>query len=210
MKTLIYALMRALGALAVGLLLVKYRMLTVTWLTIAVGLVFLVSGICSCLSWFFARKRGAGESSEASPTGARQRVRLVPYFPIVGVGSGALGVILSVMPDTFAAYLVTLLSVLIIAGCTTQLYRIAMASRVARIGMFHWIPPLVILAAGTLTLLKPSLMNDPLHVLGWTMMTYGVCDAILSIRLYSITRALIKKDSTPVPNDTDELFGADS
>lgn len=207
MKTLIYAIMRALGAVAVGLLLVKYRMLTVTWLTIAVGLVFLVSGICSCLSWFFARKRGAGEPSEPSPAGARQRVRLVPYFPIVGVGSGALGVILSVMPDTFAAYLVTLLSVLVIAGCTTQLYRIALATRVARIGMFHWILPLVILAVGTLTLLKPSLMTDPLHVLGWTIMAYGVYDAILSIRLYGIARALSKKDSTPVATDTDESLG---
>ena len=54
MKTLASSLLRALCAIAVGALLVKYREQTVEWITIAIGVLFFVSGVFSCATYFVA------------------------------------------------------------------------------------------------------------------------------------------------------------
>ena len=40
-----------------GVLLIKYREETVTWLTIVIGILFFLSGVISCVAYFVARRR---------------------------------------------------------------------------------------------------------------------------------------------------------
>ena len=51
MKLLIYPLLRAVAALAIGFLLIKYPDSTLTGLTVAIGILFLVSGVISIIGW---------------------------------------------------------------------------------------------------------------------------------------------------------------
>ena len=68
MKTLASSLLRALCAIAVGALLVKYREQTVEWITIAIGVLFFVSGVFSCATYFVARgKKSDIEVYDARP-----------------------------------------------------------------------------------------------------------------------------------------------
>ena len=50
MKALQSYIFRAISAIVVGALLVKYREETVTWLTILIGVIFFVSGVICCIA----------------------------------------------------------------------------------------------------------------------------------------------------------------
>ena len=56
MKALQSYIFRAISAIVVGALLVKYREETVTWLTILIGVIFFVSGVISCIAYISARR----------------------------------------------------------------------------------------------------------------------------------------------------------
>ena len=51
MKVFQSSVVRALCAIIVGALIVKYRELTVTWITIAIGVLFFLSGVFSCVTY---------------------------------------------------------------------------------------------------------------------------------------------------------------
>ena len=54
MNTTKTSLLRALCAVVVGALLIKYREQTVQWMTVAIGGLFLLSGVISCIVYFNA------------------------------------------------------------------------------------------------------------------------------------------------------------
>ena len=57
MNTTKTSLLRALCAVVVGALLIKYREQTVQWMTVAIGGLFLLSGVISCIVYFNALMR---------------------------------------------------------------------------------------------------------------------------------------------------------
>ena len=57
MRIIQSAIFRALCAIVVGAMLVKYREDMVTWLTISIGILFFVSGIISCIAYFIQKRR---------------------------------------------------------------------------------------------------------------------------------------------------------
>ena len=97
MKILQSSVFRAICAIAVGIMLIKYPDNTVTWITIAIGVLFLLSGIISMVAYYHALKN----VSEYKITDAEGNVvagDTKPTFPIVGVGSAILGLILKNNP----------------------------------------------------------------------------------------------------------------
>jgi uncharacterized membrane protein HdeD (DUF308 family) len=60
MKLLQSSIFRALCSVIIGVLLLKYPDNSVTWLTMAIGILFLLSGIIALISYWNA-KRHAGE-----------------------------------------------------------------------------------------------------------------------------------------------------
>jgi len=55
MKTVQTSFIRAIIAVVVGLLLIKYREDTVTWITIIIGVLFFISGLISCIVYLVNR-----------------------------------------------------------------------------------------------------------------------------------------------------------
>ena len=85
MKIFQSSIFRAICAIAIGILLIKYPNNTVTWMTVAIGILFLLSGLISVIVYINARRN----VSEYKITDAEGNViaGTQPTFPIVGVGS---------------------------------------------------------------------------------------------------------------------------
>ena len=95
---------RALCAIAIGIFILLRPDSTVQYLTIAIGVVFLLSGVVSCVDYFYTVSHWQ-ERQEVDHDGHVHRVAK-PWFPLGGVGSILLGFILALMPNMFVTSLV--------------------------------------------------------------------------------------------------------
>lgn len=187
MKTLISSLLRAICAIAVGALLVKYREQTVEWITVAIGILFFVSGVFSCVAYFVAR--GKKDDVEVYDASGKRLTPVKPIFPIVGLGSLILGLILAVMPTAFITYLVYLLAAILILGAVNQLVGLVATTRIARVGIYFWIMPSLTLLIGLVAVISPSsIASAPLFVIGWAMMVYGAVEMVNALKIYQLRR----------------------
>ena len=200
MKVFQSSVVRALCAIIVGALIVKYRELTVTWITIAIGVLFFMSGVFSCVTYFIAR--GKKNDIQVFDADGRQLTGMKPTFPIVGLGSLILGLILALMPNTFVQSLMYILAAILILGAVSQMANLVAASRMARIGFYYWIMPALTLLIGIVAIVSPSsIASAPLFVIGWTMIVYGVVELTNAIKLHQLRRSIERSVSTKVKED---------
>ena len=201
MKVLQISAIRAIIVLVTGFLLVRYREETMTWMTITVGILFLLSGLVSCIAYYFEKEKVAKKTAKAEQQeGQLEEENLKsPSFPIAGVGSIALGIILAVMPNTFITWVVYILAALLILGAVNQFMNLARSRQYARVPVYMWLFPTVILAVAILLISKPiETAQLPLLVLGWAFMYYGVLEFILIIRMYLVRKSYEKAEEAKV------------
>lgn len=201
MKVLQISAIRAIIVLVTGFLLVRYREETMTWMTITVGILFLLSGLVSCIAYYFEKEKVAKKTAKAEQQEGEQEEENLksPSFPIAGVGSIALGIILAVMPNTFITWVVYILAALLILGAVNQFMNLARSRQYARVPVYMWIFPTVILAIAILLISKPiETAQLPLLVLGWAFMYYGVLEFILIIRMYLVRKSYEKAEEAKV------------
>ena len=186
MKILRSAVFRAICAIVTGILLINNPDSTVRGITIAIGVMFLVSGVISCATYLNARKNSAG--AEIYDADGRLIASPRPPFPLVGIGSILLGLILSVIPDTFVKSLMYVLGALIILGAINQFIALAGARRVFRVPAWFWVCPSVILITGIFVMVKPmDSATVPLLILGWCLLFYGVTECVNAVKIYRET-----------------------
>lgn len=201
MKVLQISAIRAIIVLVTGFLLVRYREETMTWMTITVGILFLLSGLVSCIAYYFEKEKVAKKTAKAEQQeGEQEKENLKsPSFPIAGVGSIALGIILAVMPNTFITWVVYILAALLILGAVNQFMNLARSRQYARVPVYMWLFPTVILAIAILLISKPiETAQLPLLVLGWAFMYYGVLEFILIIRMYLVRKSYEKAEEAKI------------
>lgn len=185
MKVLQSSIFRALGAMVVGALLVKYREQTVTWITILIGVIFFVSGLVSCIAYFAQKRKSSGGDLDIYDAQGNLIVQSKPTFPIVGLGSLILGAILALLPNAFVNGLVYVLAAILILGAINQFFNLAAATRFAHIGLAWWVVPALVLIIGIVAIVKPSVIaTAPLLIIGWSMMVYGVVEIINAIKIH--------------------------
>ena len=217
MKLLQSSIFRALCSIVVGILLLKYPDNSVTWLTMAIGVLFLLSGIIALISYGIAR-RHAGEytitDADGNVIGGSQ-----PTFPLVGFGSFILGLTLVLSPAMFVTWLMYILGAMLILGSVNQLIVLVAARRFGTVGLFFWIAPVLILITGILIIVKPMETAElPMIILGWCMLVYGVTEAINSMMVYGLRRRMtrqqneseimaeeIKDDSTALESSKEDI-----
>ena len=200
MKVLQISAIRAIIVLVTGFLLVRYREETMTWMTITVGILFLLSGLVSCIAYYFEKEKVAKKTAKAEQQEGQEEENLKsPSFPIAGVGSIALGIILAVMPNTFITWVVYILAALLILGAVNQFMNLARSRQYARVPVYMWLFPTVILAIAILLISKPiETAQLPLLVLGWAFMYYGVLEFILIIRMYLVRKSYEKAEEAKI------------
>lgn len=191
MKIFQSSVFRAISAIAVGILLIKYPDNTVTWLTVAIGVLFFLSGVISLVVYINASKN----VSEYKITDAEGNVVAGerPTFPIVGVGSIILGAILALTPNIFITALMYIIGGMLILGAINQFMNLVNARKYGKIGFGYWIFPSIILITGIYVMIRPM---DPASVamliLGWCTLLYGVTEMINSLKFHSDKRKFVK------------------
>ena len=187
MKILRSSVFRAICAIITGILLINNPDSTVRWITIAIGVMFLVSGVISCATYLNARKNAVG--AEIYDAEGRLIASPRPPFPLVGIGSILLGLILAVIPGTFVKSLMYVLGVLIILGAVNQFIALAGARRVFRVPAWFWACPSVILITGIFVIVKPMESAElPLLIIGWCLLFYGVTECVNAVKIYRETK----------------------
>ena len=187
MKIFQSSIFRALTAIVVGVLLIKFPQDGVTWLTVAIGVLFLISGIIALLAYMNARKH-AGEYTITDREG-----RIVsggqPTFPIVGAGSIILGLVLALTPGVFINGLMYILGVIMVLGGFNQLVSLVAARRLGGVPFGFWVAPSLVLLTGLFVILKPMESAElPLLILGWCSLLYGVTELINALKIHSIRK----------------------
>ena len=203
MKIFQSAVFRAISAIAVGILLIKYPDNTVTWLTVAIGVLFFISGIISLVVYINARRN----VSEYKITDAEGNVVAGehPTFPIVGVGSIILGAILALTPNIFITALMYIIGGMLILGAINQYMNLVNARKYGKIGFGYWIFPSVILLTGIYVMIRPM---DPASVamliLGWCTLLYGVTEMVNSLKFHSDRRKYAKAQEIAIAEEVVE------
>lgn len=188
MKIFQSSIFRAVCAIVIGVLLVKFPQDGVTWLTMAIGALFLLSGVIALIAYWQA-KRHAGEYTITDQQGRVVRGGQ-PTFPIVGAGSVILGLVLTLSPNAFVHGLMYMLAAVLILGGVTQLMALVAARRLGSIPLGYWVMPSVILLTGLFVVLKPSESSElPLLVLGWCSILYGVVELVNALKIHSVRKA---------------------
>ncbi len=209
MKILQSSIFRAICAIAIGILLIKFPDNTVTWITVAIGILFLLSGIISLVVYVNAKKH----VSEYKITDAEGRVIAgeKPTFPIVGVGSIILGFLLALTPNIFITALMYIIGGILILGAINQYMSLVNARKYGKIGFGYWIFPSVILLIGLYVIIKPMAPASlAMLVLGWCSLLYGVTELINSLKFYSDRRKARQAQEIPVAEEVIEETTAEN
>ena len=206
MKVVHSSFFRAICSIVVGALLIQYREQTVTWITIAIGVLFFLSGVISVATYLSA-KHNFDKVAIVYDANGKQLTGLKPNFPIVGIGSLCLGLILALMPNTFINSLMFILSVILIMGALTQFMNLATARKMGGVGIVYWIFPSIILLVGLLAVIKPSaIASAPLFVIGWAMLVYGVVECVNAFKIANNKRKWTKMQEVSTPEDDASLI----
>lgn len=211
MKVIHSSIFRAVCAIIVGVLLIQYREQTVTWITVAIGVLFFLSGVISLASYWAAKRNAEKMQGQIlSDSTGKPIMGMMPKFPLVSVGSLILGLLLALMPQVFIAWLMFILAFILILGALTQFVNLASAAKMGRVGILFWLFPSVLLLLGLLTIIKPSaIASVPLLIIGWGMLIYGVVELLNAFKISNNKRIWLKNqqklDSKETYVDVEEV-----
>lgn len=188
MKVLRISFFRALCAIATGILLINNPDSTVKGITMAIGVLFLISGAISCATYLNSKTHP--ENTEVYDAEGNLITHLKPTFPIVGIGSVLLGLILAIMPGTFVTSLMYILGALLILGAINQFMVLLNIKKTSYLPFWFFIAPSVIFLTGLFVVIKPmETASLPLLIIGWCLLFYGVTECINAIKVYYLGKS---------------------
>ena len=191
MKILQSSVFRAICAIAVGAMLIKNPDSTVKGITIAIGILFLVSGVISCVAYFNARLHSA--ENEVYDADGKLLVGGRPMFPIVGLGSVILGFVLALMPGAFVTSLMYVLGGIILLGALNQFMVLIQARKFATLPLWFWVCPTLVLLTGLFVMIKPmESASLPLLIIGCCLLFYGVTECINAFKIHQYRKKMIQ------------------
>ena len=200
MKILQSSLFRAICAIAIGCLLIKYPDNTVTWITVAIGILFLLSGLISLIVYVHARKN-VSEFKIMDMNGhviAGEK----PTFPIVGVGSLILGAMLALTPNVFITALMYIIGGILILGAINQFMNLVNARKYGKVSFGFWVFPSVVLLIGLYVIIKPMVpASMAMLILGWCSLLYGVTELVNSLKFHADRRKFRQAQEVPVAEE---------
>ena len=193
MKIVQSSFFRAICSIIIGVLLLRYPDNTVTWITLAIGIMFLLSGVFSTLAYLNARKN----SSDYVITDIDGRVisKGKPTFPLVGVGSIILGVMLVTSPSVFVEILMYIMGGILILGALNQFMSLYNACRWGKMAWGFWVAPSLILLAGLYVMFQPmEAASMPMVVIGWCCLLYGASEVVNATKINLKKKGIDKAD----------------
>ena len=111
------------------------------------------------------------------------------------------------MPNVFIAWLMFILSALLIMGALSQMGTLVAAAKMGRVGIVYWLMPTALLLLGLLTLFRPSsIASAPLLVIGWAMLVYGVVEAVNTFKVSNNRRRWKKMQDIKTSTPSDKVY----
>ena len=204
MRILQSSVFRAICAIVIGVLLIKFPDNTVKGITIAIGVLFLLSGIISCVTYYMA-KRNVSEykiyDKDGNVVAGEQ-----PTFPIVGLGSSILGLILALSPTAFVSALMYIIGAILILGAINQFMGLINGRRYGHVSLWYWVMPSLILLTGLYVMVKPMApLAMAMLVLGWCTLLYGVVELINAFKFYRDKKAWQQSQGQPQLDSYEEI-----
>ena len=214
MKIIQSAVFRAIVAIAMGVLLVTEPSGTLKWITILLGVLFLVMGVMSCINYFVRVFQERKEAVEVDEKG--RPVRRSAFgkgrssFPMSSVGSVLFGLVLILRPDLFDEILMYILGAFIIVGALNQFVKLALINRIVRVHWLFWVFPVVLLVAGVWLIIKPfAVLNTTMYAIGWCLRVLGVVECITAIKDFAASKKAARdedviEEAVEVTDDVEE------
>jgi uncharacterized membrane protein HdeD (DUF308 family) len=162
-KTINYFILRAISATLLGVLLILCPQKAISFVVIAIGILFIVPGLLSLIGYFTSNK-------------AKR-----PEMPVLfaGIGSLLFGVVLVAAPSFFVNVLMYILGIILIVGAIEQIVVLIRARKWATVPVAFYLIPLLILAAGFLVLFNPFKTAEIAFILiGVTCLIYGIMEFV--------------------------------
>lgn len=192
MKIVQSSILRAIIAIAIGVLLIMYREAWMTWLVRCIGILFFMSGLISCVVYYVESKRIKNAAPVFDAEG-NEIIQRKPFFPIVGLGSMILGLFLALMPENFIKYAVYLLGAILILGAINQLFSLVRVRQINPVPFIYWIFPCVTFIFAIWIMLDPmEAASLPLLATGCCFIFYGVIEALNTFYIHRIKKAFEK------------------
>ncbi len=207
MKILQSSIFRALCAIVIGAMLIKNPDSTVKGITIAIGILFLVSGVISCVVYFNARIH----STENAVYDAEGRLITAgrPTFPIVGLGSTILGFVLALMPSAFVTSLMYVLGAILIIGALNQFLALVQTRKIAKLSFWYWVCPSLVLLTGVYVMVKPmETAALPLLIIGWCLLFYGVTECVNAFVIHRCKRIVAQMAQRDAADSAEDVSSA--
>ena len=191
MKGVQTVVFRSLSFLLVGLLMVAFPDKVTEWLVVIIGLLFLVPGLVSVVSYFRSWSQ-------------KDATRML--LPVIGIGSTIMGTMLIVSPAAFIRWLMYALGILLllagISGCSDVLRM----RRMAQVGWFFYVVPVLLCATGVYIVSRPmEAASLPFIIFGIASILYGIAGLVWSVRFrkyYHVSR----QDTSTIPSDNQDTM----
>lgn len=176
MKLFTSYIFRSLSMFMIGLLLVLNPD-TPAFIVQVIAALFAFSGLMSLLHYVRVRF-------------SRQSI-VRPLFPLAGLGSIGLGVLLGLYPEKFISVLMYVLGAVIVVVGLSQLLSVFLYRMVAPMRWWSFLIPLCIMTAGIFVLAHPlesALL--PFIIIGYCCIVNGVVELFYGLRLASYQRKM--------------------
>ena len=199
MKIFQSAFFRAIVAIAMGVLLVKDPSGTLKWITILLGILFLVVGVMSFINYFvrvFQERKEAVEIDEKGRPVRRSAFgKGRSSFPMSSAGSVLFGLVLILRPDLFDEILMYILGAFIIVGAINQFVKLALINRITRVHWLFWVFPVILLIVGVWLIIKPfAVLDTTMYAIGWCLLVLGVVECITAIKDYAASKKVAEAE----------------
>ena len=182
--------LRALTAIAIGIVMVISRTNALELAVQIIAAFLFASGIVSLIVGYRQRKNGT--------------MGLMGFNGVVDI---ILGLLLFFFPGFVAGLLIYLIAFVLICFGFFQLLGLGSASRVVKLGLWSYVLPFLVLAAGIFLMTKPAFLGEAIGVVaGAALIVYGVSELFSSWKMRkAIDEYEIRQtgaQSTSVQDDT--------
>lgn len=188
MKLLRISIIRAIAAIVVGVLLLKYDEAVLKGVTIALGVMFLIAGLVSLVGWLNSRRQKA--DFRVMDNGGKTADSQQPMFPIVGLGSVLLGLILSLtQTDMYLTWAMYLIGAVLILAALNLMLNLWSARKLEPVADWMWLPPCAVVLASGFAMIKGLVPPETTTtILGVTAIVYALTEMWYSFKFYQIKK----------------------
>lgn len=189
---------RALSTLLIGALVIAFPTNATKYMVMTIGLLFLIPGAVSIVSYFHNRKKLNDSAKDAEPTeqsADSKKKRHASYFPVAGVGSVLFGVILLSFPLAFKDVLIYILGAFLIVASLAQAFNMYKLGKVYKVNFVPYVISALIGIAGIVVIMlnyketttpapaepAPDAVAVPQLVFGIACVVYGVSELLYAI-----------------------------